>query len=368
MRDSTDSRFSPVFVDLPAKGRGAAGNPDPRFVDHTRETVDDGWEPQERSTLRTEVRIDSSRSIISYNRSPDVPFDRSINPYRGCEHGCAYCFARPTHAYLDLSPGLDFESKIFAKPNAARLLATELARPGYRPAPLALGINTDAYQPLERKYRITREVLQVLAQHRHPVSIVTKSSLIERDIDLLAPMAQQGLVQVMLSVTSLDRELSRRMEPRAAAPSRRLQTIRALRAAGIPVGVLFAPVIPVLNDSEMEALLAAVADAGATTAGYVMLRLPHELKDLFRQWLAQHYPLKAEHVLNRVRDIRGGKLNTTQFGKRMSGTGEYARLIQQRFRLACKNSGLNRSDNGLRSDLFQLPPRSGDQMGLFDND
>lgn len=350
------------------KGRGAQSSPNPRFVESSREAVDDGWSEQERLPLRTEVRIDKSRTILTYNKSPDVPFDRSINPYRGCEHGCVYCFARPSHAYLDLSPGLDFESRLFAKPEAATLLEKELAKPGYKPAPIALGVNTDAWQPIERKYKITRELLHVLKEFRHPVAVITKSALIERDIDLLAPMAERGLVQVMVSVTSLDRELSRRMEPRAAAPHRRLQTIRTLRDAGIPVGVLVAPVIPVLNDSELESILAAVVEAGATTAGYVMLRLPHEVKDLFIHWLEQHYPLKAEHVLNRVRDIRGGKLNSTEFGERMTGQGEYANLVEQRFRLACKKYGLSRGGVPLRCDAFRVPVRAGDQMALFGTD
>ena len=348
------------------KGRGSQSRPDPRFVASSREAIDDGWSEQERLPLRTEVQIDKSRTILTYNKSPDVPFDRSINPYRGCEHGCVYCFARPSHAYLDLSPGLDFESRLFAKPEAAGLLANELAKPGYRPAPIALGVNTDAWQPIERKYGITRELLQVLQDFRHPVAVITKSALIERDIDLLAPMAEQGLVQVMISVTSLDRELSRRMEPRAAAPHRRLQTIRTLRDAGIPVGVLLAPIIPVLNDSELESILESVAKAGATTAGYVMLRLPCELGELFKQWLHQHYPLKAQHVLNRVRDIRGGKLNSTEFGERMTGQGEYAHLVEQRFRLACKKYGLARKGAALSCNAFRVPARAGDQMALFD--
>jgi len=350
------------------KGRGAQSQPDPRFIDYSREEIDDGWGEPERPPLRTEVQLEKSRTILTYNKSPDVPFDRSINPYRGCEHGCVYCFARPSHAYLDLSPGLDFESRLFAKPDAATLLANELAKPGYKPAPIALGVNTDAWQPIERKYGITRELLKVLKEFGHPVSMITKSALIERDIDLLAPMAERGLVQVMVSVTSLDRELSRRMEPRAAAPHRRLQTIRTLRDAGIPVGVLVAPIIPVLNDSELESILAAVAEAGAMTAGYVMLRLPHEVKDLFAQWLQQHYPLKAGHVLNRVRDIRGGKLNSSEFGERMIGQGEYANLIEQRFRLAYRKHGFGREGAALRCDLFKVPTRAGDQMALFDSD
>ena len=348
------------------KGRGANGNPDPRYGVESREAVDDGWSEQEHPRLRTEVSIERARSIITYNQSPDVPFDRSINPYRGCEHGCVYCYARPSHAYLDLSPGLDFESKLFAKPDAARLLADELAKPGYRPAPLALGVNTDAWQPVERRYGITRALLEVLLEYRHPVTMITKSALIERDLDLLAPMAELGLVQVMISVTTLDRELSRRMEPRAAAPHRRLQTIRTLKDAGIPVGVLVAPVIPALNDSEMETILATVAEAGATNAGYVLLRLPHELKTLFGNWLQQHYPLKREHVLNRMRDLRGGQLNSSQFGQRMTGSGEYARLIEHRFDLARRKNGLQREGAKLRCDGFKVPERTGDQISLFD--
>jgi len=350
------------------KGRGALSRPDPRFMESVREVVDDGWSEQEHQPIRTEVRIDNARKIITYNKSPDLPFDRSINPYRGCEHGCIYCYARPSHAYLDLSPGLDFESKLFAKPDAAKLLAGELAKKGYRPAPIALGVNTDAWQPIERKYQVTRDVLKVLQEFRHPVYMLTKSSLIERDIDILAPMAKLGLVQVMVSVTSMDRKLSRAMEPRAAAPHRRLKTISALRGAGIPVGVLFAPIIPVLNDYEMESLLDAVAEAGAQSARYVMLRLPNELKDLFTQWLQNHYPLKAEHVLNRVRDTRGGKLNSSNFEDRMTGRGEYAGLIEQRFRLACKKLGLNQKSISLQSDLFEVPQRAGDQYSLFDSD
>ena len=314
---------------------------------------------------RTEVFVDNSRTVLSYNQSPDIPFDRSINPYKGCEHGCVYCFARPTHAYLDLSPGLDFETKIFTKPHAAELLARELARPGYQVRPVALGMNTDAWQPIERKLKITREILAVLQEFNHPVAIVTKSSLIERDIDLLAPMAQLGLVRVMISVTSLDRKLCRLMEPRAAAPARRLQTIQALCNASIPTGVLFAPVIPVLNDAELETILEQVTAAGADSVGYVMLRLPHELKTLFQDWLQEHYPLKASHVMNVLRNLRGGREYNANFGERMTGTGEYAYLIAQRFKLACKKLGLNQADSKLRTDLFKVPPRAGDQISLF---
>jgi len=351
---------------IPQKGRGACDNPAPRYAEFAREGFDDGWPESEADTaLRTQVYTDTSRSIISRNQSPDVPFDRSINPYKGCEHGCAYCFARPTHAYLDLSPGLDFETKIFAKPNAAELLAEELAKPSYQVAPIALGVNTDAYQPTERHMGITRQLLEVLAAHRHPVSLLSKSSLIERDIDLLAPMAERNLVQVAISVTTLDNGLSRKLEPRAAAPARRLQTIRALSEAGIPVGVLFAPVIPALNDSEMEAVLGAAAEAGAVSAGYVLLRLPHEVKDLFQGWLQLHAPLKATFVMNLIRDMRGGKDYSARFGERMCGSGQHAELIAQRFRLACKKTGLNARPMALDNSQFRLPQQVGEQLSLF---
>jgi DNA repair photolyase len=347
------------------KGRGASSNRASRYLECVTEDFDDGWTQDEVTPQRTEVFIDNSRSILSFNQSPDIPFDRSINPYKGCEHGCVYCFARPTHAYMDLSPGLDFETKIFTKPDAAKLLAGELARPGYRVKPIALGMNTDAWQPVERQLKITRQILEVLQEHQHPVAIVTKSSLIERDIDLLAPMAQQGLVKVMISVTSLDRKLCRLMEPRAAAPARRLQTIRALVDASIPTGVLFAPVIPFLNDAELETVLEQVSEAGACSAGYVMLRLPHELKELFRNWLGEHYPLKAEHVMNVVRDLRGGKDYNANFGERMTGSGEYANLIAQRFKLACRKYALNQTEHRLETGLFTVPARAGDQIKLF---
>ncbi|MDZ7662634.1 PA0069 family radical SAM protein [Thiohalophilus sp.] len=347
------------------KGRGAGSNVVSRFVELKREAVDDGWEPAERTPLRTELFTDTSRTIISSNNSPDVPFTYSINPYKGCEHGCCYCFARPTHAYLDLSPGLDFESKIFAKPDAAGLLTKELGKHSYVPKVIALGANTDAYQPLERQLGITREIIQVLKAHQHPVSIITKSALVERDIDLLAPMAETGLVKVFISVTTLDRALGRRLEPRAAAPQRRLETVRRLRQAGIPVGVLMAPIIPVLNDNEIEQLLGQCAAAGAESASYVILRLPHEIKDLFVQWLQEHYPLKAEHVISRIRDLRGGQAYRSEFGERMRGSGQYADLIAKRFALACKKHGLNRRTLELDCSKFRVPPRSGDQMGLF---
>jgi len=350
---------------LPVKGRGSSDNPDPRYTEITREAIDDGWVAEAAPSIKTQVFNDASRSIISYNKSPDVPFDRSINPYRGCEHGCAYCFARPTHAYLDLSPGLDFETKIFTKPNAAELLREELGRPGYKVAPIALGVNTDAYQPIERKSGLTRQLLEVMLEHRHPVSIITKSSLIERDTDLLVALAEQGLLQVELSVTSLDHDLSRTLEPRAVSPTRRLETIHRLSEAGIPVGVLFAPVIPALNDNEMEAILTVVAEAGAIHAGYVMLRLPHEVSELFESWLRQHRPLKATYVMKLIREVCGGRNYRSDFGKRMTGTGTHAELIAQRFALACKRAGLSQKSESLNCQLFRLPTQIGEQLALF---
>ncbi|MGD2074634.1 MAG: PA0069 family radical SAM protein [Gammaproteobacteria bacterium] len=349
------------------KGRGAASNPANRFLQRSHEAFDDGWadgeSPPDRP--RTTLQPDSSRSVLVYNRSPDVPFDRSVNPYRGCEHGCIYCYARPTHAYLDCSPGLDFETRLFYKPAAAALLRSELGRPGYRCQPIALGVNTDAYQPVERELKITRGILEVLAGCGHPVGIVTKSALIERDLDLLHRLAEQRLVHVTVSVTTLDRALARVMEPRAAAPHRRLQTIRALHEAGIPVGVLVAPVIPALNDAEMERILEATKEAGAVSAGYVMLRLPHEVKDLFKEWLALHLPLRAERVMNRIRDIREGRENDSRFGARMRGSGVFAELIRRRFETAACRLGFA---DFPAYDLgrFRPPRDSGGQMELFD--
>ncbi|HXU11594.1 MAG TPA: PA0069 family radical SAM protein, partial [Candidatus Binatia bacterium] len=293
-------------------------------------------------------------------------FDRSINPYKGCEHGCVYCFARPTHSYLGLSPGLDFETKIFSKPDAARLLSEELRRPGYRCEVIALGANTDPYQPVERDLKITRSILEVLLEHGHPVGIVTKGSLVLRDLDLLAAMAARRLATVMISITTLDRSLARRMEPRAASPERRLGTLRALSEAGIPVGVLSSPMIPGLNDAELERILEAAASAGARTAGYVILRLPHELQSIFAEWLEAHYPLRAAHVLNLVRETRGGKLYDSEFGQRMKGTGPYADLLRRRFETACRRLGLSRNRMDLDTTQFRVPPRAGDQPGLFD--
>ena len=346
------------------RGRGATLSPDNRYSAEQRETFDDGWfqdEPLEK--VPTELRIDRAKNIITYNQSPDVPFDRSINVYRGCEHGCVYCFARPTHAWLDLSPGIDFETKLFHKPDAPELLKKELAKKNYRCAPLALGINTDGYQPIERELQLTRRVLQILVEHKHPLSIVTKSALIERDIDLLAEAAAQQLVHVSISVTTLDRKLSRIMEPRAAAPQRRLEIVRRLAQAGIPVSVLVAPLIPILNDAELETILAEVREAGACDAGYVILRLPHELDEMFIDWLQRHQTLKAEHIMSRIRDLRGGKHYDATFGKRMSGTGIYAQLMARRFRLAHDRLGFLGS-LPLRSDLF-VPPTLDGQMTLF---
>ncbi|MEW6613151.1 MAG: PA0069 family radical SAM protein [Pseudomonadota bacterium] len=354
-------------ADRKPKGRGAGSNPDGRYESRTRAALDDGWGSldAEAPPLRTTVAMDAARTVITYNRSPDIPFDRSINPYRGCEHGCVYCFARPTHAYLGLSPGLDFESRLFAKPDAAALLAGELRRPGYRCQPIAMGTNTDPYQPVEQRWRITRQLLELLAACRHPVSIVTKSALIERDLDLLAPMAADGLAEVFISVTTLDRALARRLEPRAAAPQRRLDTLRALSAAGIPTGVLVAPVIPALTDAELEAILQACAEAGARSAAYVLLRLPLEVKALFREWLQMHAPLKAGHVMQLLREARGGRDNDPRFGERMRGNGAYADMLRQRFRLACRRLGLNRTAIELDTGQFRPPPRDDGQMELF---
>lgn len=317
--------------------------------------------------LTTEVIVDNSRSVITYNDSPDIPFDRSINPYRGCEHGCVYCFARPTHSYLGYSAGLDFESRILIKPDAARLLREELSKRSYHCAPLALGTNTDPYQPLERQQRIMRQILEVLAETRHPVSIVTKSALVERDIDLLATMAEQGLAAVFLSITTLDKKLARKLEPRAASPQRRLETLSRLHAAGIPVGVMVAPVIPVLTDHELEAIITAAQAAGARTADYILLRLPHEVAELLEEWLYQHYPLKAEHVMNRIRDSRGGKAYDADFAQRQTGSGQYAGLLGQRFRLTCRKHGLQNNLPALRCDLFRKPSAGGQmQFDCFD--
>lgn len=356
-----------IRYDSPFKGRGAGSNPDNRFEQHSRERIDDGWGSlaQTEEAPRTTLEVDTSRRVISYNQSPDVPFDRSINPYRGCEHGCVYCFARPTHAWLGLSPGLDFETRLYHKPDAPEQLRRELGRRGYTPAPIALGINTDAYQPVERRLGLTRRILEVLAESRHPLTIVTKSALIERDLDLLAPLAADNLCQVAVSLTTLDSQLSRRLEPRAAAPHRRLQTIARLSAAGVPVSVLVAPLIPILTDAELEALLEAAHAAGARDAGYVLLRLPHEVKDLFSDWLQMHEPLKAQHVLNRIRDCRGGRDYDAAFGARMRGTGIFADLLAQRFRKAYRRLDFPGTPP-LDCSRFRAPREETPQLGLFD--
>ena len=349
-----------------AKGRGARSNDSSRYDAERRVRFDDGWDTGEDDPppLRTEVTRDATRTIIARNDSPDISFSQSINPYRGCEHGCIYCFARPTHAYLGLSPGLDFESRLFVKPDAAKLLDTELRKPGYRPQIIAMGTNTDPYQPIEREWRVTRSILQVLSDFRNPVSIVTKSALIARDIDILAPMAAEGLAHVWLSVTTLDRKLARVMEPRAATPQRRIETIRALTSAGIPTGVMTAPIIPALNDDEIESVLTAAAEAGATGAGYTLLRLPLEIKDLFREWLETHEPGRAKHVMSILRSMRGGKDYDAQWHLRQKGMGPYASLIAQRFSIAVKRLGLNREWVSFDVSKFRRPEKSGNQLSL----
>jgi len=357
------------MVDLlpnhPKKGRGAISNETGRYELHARVAIDDGWGPGEDGPAmpRTTVGRDSSRSVIARNSSPDVPFDRSINPYRGCEHGCVYCFARPTHAWLGLSPGLDFETRLFAKPDAARLLEQELAQPGYEPEVIALGANTDPYQPAERDQGITRQILEVLWRSRHPLAIVTKSNLVLRDLDILAPMAVAGLAKVMVSVTTLDRTLARRMEPRAPTPARRVEAIEKLSDAGVPVGVLTSPMIPALNDAELETILETCAAAGAGSANYILLRLPLEIKHLFIEWLETHYPERKARVLSLMRQSRDGKLYDSAFGKRMTGGGPYAELIAHRFKLACRRYGLNARDFALDKTQFARP--SGAQLDLF---
>jgi len=358
--------------DLARKGRGAISNEVGRFEPQVRDTEDDGWGTLSDdwampARLATEVAIDASRSVIARNQSPDIPFDRSINPYRGCEHGCVYCFARPSHAFLGLSPGLDFETRLFAKPDAATLLRRELRKPGYRCETIALGTNTDPYQPVEKDLSITRSVLQVLSDCDHPVSIVTKSALVTRDIDILADMAQRGLASVLMSVTTLDRGMARTLEPRAPTPFRRLAAVEALAEAGIPVGVLTAPIIPAINDHEIEAILRRAADAGATTASYVLLRLPLEIKELFEEWLRAHFPGRADRVLSLIRQSHGGALYRAEFGTRMRGSGAYADMIRKRHRLACDRLDLSASRAAWTLDTgkFRPPAMPGDQMSLF---
>ncbi len=348
------------------KGRGAQSNASGRYEPLARIAFDDGWRSlDELPPFKTSVQADATRKIITRNDSPDIGFDRSINPYRGCEHGCVYCFARPTHAYLGLSPGLDFESKLFVKPEAAELLAKELASPNYSPKIIAIGTNTDPYQPIERRYKVMRRILEVLDRAGHPVGIVTKSALVLRDLDILARMAERNLAKVALSITTLDPELARKMEPRAAAPLRRLETLRALAQAGVPTTVMVAPIIPALNDSEIERILDRAQAAGVREAGYVMLRLPLEVRDLFREWLVTNYPDRARHVFKLIRDMRDGKDYDSEWGKRMKGTGPYAWLIGRRFEVACERLGLNKKKLKLSTEHFRHPKPDDAQLSLF---
>ena len=350
-------------------GRAALTNPDNRFDQFRTEAVDDGWQDQGTTdaapVLRTTVADETARRIITRNTSPDLSFDRSINPYRGCEHGCIYCFARPSHAYLGLSPGLDFETQLIARPNAAAQLEKELRARNYTPRTIAIGTNTDAYQPLEKERRIMRQVLEVLQAFQHPVGIVTKGTLIERDIDILAPMAAKGLVRVGISVTTLDRETSRLMEPRVPLPAARLRTIRRLSAAGIPVRIMVSPIVPALTDHELEAILVAGKEAGAIAASSIVLRLPQEVSGLFRNWVAQTYPDRAARIMARVRELHGGKDYDPAFGTRMTGQGPWAALMRKRFDVCAARLGLDKNLPGLRCDLFAPPLRAGDQMPLI---
>ena len=364
-----DLQPSPEIPPKPIKGRGAAGNVVHRFSTDTRQAEDDGWEPAEPSLPQTRLLVDSAKSIISRNDSPDIGFDQSLNPYRGCEHGCIYCYARPTHAYLGLSPGLDFETQIFHKPDAPRLLREELSHPDYVCSTIVLGTATDAYQPFERKERLTRALLEVMLETGHPVSVVTKSSLIVRDIDLWAELARHNLAHVGISLTTLDGPLARQLEPRACAPHARLEAMRELSDAGIPVSVFASPLIPGLNDHELEKLLGAAHAHGAESAGYTLLRLPHEVAGLFREWLEWHAPEKAGRIMSVLYDLRGGRVNDANFGSRMKGLGHFADLIRQRFDLACRRLGLSREWTQLDTTAFRPPPapKPADerQMSLF---
>ncbi|GGW28372.1 radical SAM protein [Gemmobacter lanyuensis] len=352
--------------ELRLKARGALGNATGRYEAVQRVALDDGWDlPEEERLLQTEVRLERPRSAISWNRSPDLPFDRSVNPYRGCEHGCVYCFARPSHAWLNLSPGLDFETRLIARPGIDAVLEREIARKSYAVAPIALGTNTDPYQPCEVEHRLMRGVLEVLARWQHPVAITTKGTLVERDLDLLAPMARDGLVRVGISVTTLDPALSRSMEPRAPLPARRLQVIRRLAEAGVPVRVMVAPVVPGLTDPELDAILAAAKEAGAVAASWIMLRLPLEVAPLMQQWLQARVPGRAAKVMARIREVHGGRDYDPAWGRRMRGEGIWAELIARRFDAAVARLGLAVAQPPLRCDLFAPPPRAGDQLTLF---
>ena len=347
------------------RGRGAVSNSSGRFETESRETFDDGWDNDELPVMKTEVSYESPKTIITKNQSPDISFDRSINAYRGCEHGCSYCFARPSHAYLGLSPGVDFETRLFAKPTAAALLEKELAAPNYRPRTIAIGTNTDPYQPIERSHRITREILEVLDKTNHPVGIVTKSHLVTRDIDILSSMAKRGLVRVALSITTLDGKLARAMEPRASTPQKRLAALRQLSDAGVPTSVMVAPIIPALNDSEIEAILEKAYEHGARDAGYVLLRLPLEVSEIFKEWLLHHYPNKYRHVLNLLKSMRNGKEYDVAWGRRMRGTGPYADQIAKRMKIATKRIGMARRRQALSTELFTPPEQQGSQLSLF---
>ncbi|MEE9313579.1 MAG: PA0069 family radical SAM protein [Rhizobiaceae bacterium] len=354
------------IADNRRRGRAAGLNPAGRFETSSRHMFDDGWQTyDELPPFKTEVTSENARTIITRNDSPDIPFDRAVNPYRGCEHGCVYCYARPSHSYMGLSAGLDFESKLFAKPNAAKLLRKELAAPDYQAKAMALGTNTDPYQHIEKQWRVTREILEVLEETNHPVCIVTKSSLVTRDIDILSRMAKKGLARVSISMTSLDRKLSRAMEPRAATPALRLDTIRKLSEAGIPTSVMVAPVIPSLTDHEMERILDAAKANGAQDAGYILLRLPREVSGLFKEWMLRHYPDKYTHVLTLLRSMRGGKDYDAEFGDRMKGVGPYAWQLGRRFDIATRKMGLGSMRMSLRNDLFTPPVLEGTQLALF---
>jgi DNA repair photolyase len=351
---------------VPTPGRASASNRVGRFEAESREVFNDGWDiDEELPPVRTEVSIERPRRVITKNTSPDVGFDRSINPYRGCEHGCIYCFARPNHSFLGLSPGLDFETKLISRPEAPVILERELRAKRYRPAVIAIGTNTDPYQPIEREYRVMRRILEVLRDFRHPVAVVTKGSLIEDDIDIISEMASNGLARVGISVTTLDRRVARAMEPRVPSPARRLETIRRLSDAGIPVRVMVAPVVPALTDHEVEAILGAAKDAGAVAASWIMLRLPLEVSELFREWLEAHFPERAQRVMGRVRELHGGKDYDPEWGRRMTGEGAFAELVAHRFAIATRRLGLARDLPPLRTDLFRAPPRAGDQLSLF---
>ena len=348
------------------RGRSAGINPAGRFEPVSRHVFDDGWNSlEELPPFKTEVQVEKPRTIITRNESPDISFDRSINPYRGCEHGCVYCFARPTHSFMGLSPGLDFESKLFAKPDAARLLDKELSKDGYQPRTIAIGTNTDPYQPIEKQYRIMREILEVLEARGHPVGIVTKSALVTRDIDILSRMAERGLAKVALSVTTLDRMLARTMEPRASTPTKRLEAIRQLSDAGIPASVMVAPIIPGLTDQEMERILDSARAAGAREAGYVVLRLPLEVSPIFKDWLLRHYPDRYRHVMSLIRSMRDGKDYDSEWGKRMKGAGPYAWQIGRRFEITAKRLGLNAERRTLRTDQFVAAAKDQLQLTLL---